>query len=130
MKASARTLLRVELHGVDLPGRSCGPRPGGGWYEDIQVGLKRGTTAIDLSPRSIPHSSTRRCRLGARSWGASCSPTKTAGRAVPVSIHQRLRGRSETLTGQLTRQNLGPERLAGLDHQRHSPLHHEAIARH
>ena len=49
-KASARLLLRVELHGVDLPGRSCGPRPGGGWYQDIQVGLKKGTTAIDLVP--------------------------------------------------------------------------------
>ena len=49
-KASARVLLRVELHGVDLPGRSCGPRPGGGWYQDIQVGLKKGTTAIDLVP--------------------------------------------------------------------------------
>ena len=54
MKASARTLLRVELHGVDLPGRSCGPRPGGGWYEDIQVGLKRGTTAIDLFAEVVP----------------------------------------------------------------------------
>ena len=49
-KASARVLLRVELHGVDLPGRSCGPRPGGGWYKDIHVGLKKGTTAIDLVP--------------------------------------------------------------------------------
>ena len=123
MKASARTLLRVELHGVDLPGRR--------WYGRSLTGASRTSAARSCaSPRSIPHSSTRRCRLGVRSWGASCSPTKTAGRAVPVSIHQRLRGRSETLTGQLTRQNLGPERLAGLDHQRHSPLHHEAIARH
>ena len=49
-KASAARAARVELHGVDLPGRSCGPRPGGGWYRDIQVGLKKGTTAIDLVP--------------------------------------------------------------------------------
>jgi hypothetical protein len=53
-KASARVLLRVELHGVDLPGRSCGPRPGGGWYKDIHVGLKKGTTAIDLVPGDAP----------------------------------------------------------------------------
>jgi Family of unknown function (DUF5990) len=49
-KARGGASLRVELRGVDLPGRSCGPRPGGGWYEDIHVGLKRGTSAIDLVP--------------------------------------------------------------------------------
>ena len=48
--ARARTSIRVELRGVDLPGRSCGPRPGGGWYEDIHVGLKRGNAAIELVP--------------------------------------------------------------------------------
>jgi Family of unknown function (DUF5990) len=52
-KVSARS-FRVELHGVDLPGRSCGPRPGGGHYEDVHVGLKRGTTAIDLCPGDAP----------------------------------------------------------------------------
>lgn len=50
MKASARTLLRVELHGVDLPGRRCGPRPGGGWYEDIQVGRRRRLAALCPCP--------------------------------------------------------------------------------
>ena len=52
-KVSAAS-FRVELHGVDLPGRSCGPRPGGGQYEDVHVGLKRGTTAIDLCPGDAP----------------------------------------------------------------------------
>jgi hypothetical protein len=47
-KGSASTSIRVELRGVDLPGRSCGPRPGGGWYEDIHVGLKRGNDAVEL----------------------------------------------------------------------------------
>jgi len=46
--------FRVELYGVDLPGRSCGPRPGGGHYEDVHVGLKRGTGAIDLCPGDAP----------------------------------------------------------------------------
>jgi hypothetical protein len=36
-KASARVLLRVELQGVDPPGRSCGPRPGGGWYREARL---------------------------------------------------------------------------------------------
>jgi hypothetical protein len=54
-KVSARRLLRVELRGVEPPGRSCGPRPGGGWYEDIHVGLKRGNTAIELVPGDAPH---------------------------------------------------------------------------
>lgn len=49
-KASKRASIRVELRGVDLPGRSCGPRPGGGWYEDIHVGLKRGNAAVELVP--------------------------------------------------------------------------------
>jgi Family of unknown function (DUF5990) len=53
-KARAVASLRVELRGVDLPGRSCGPRPGGGWYSDIHVGLKRGTSAIDLVPGDAP----------------------------------------------------------------------------
>jgi hypothetical protein len=53
-KAGAVASLHVELHGVDLPGRSFGPRPGGGWYEDIHVGLKRGTSVIDLFPGDAP----------------------------------------------------------------------------
>jgi hypothetical protein len=53
-KANASASIRVELSGVDLPGRSCGPRPGGGWYEDIHVGLKRGNTAVELVPGDSP----------------------------------------------------------------------------
>jgi hypothetical protein len=53
-KASASASIHVELRGVDLPGRSCGPRPGGGWYEDIHVGLKRGNAAVELVPGDAP----------------------------------------------------------------------------
>lgn len=40
----------VEIHGSDLPGRRCGPSPEGAWYENIHVGIKRRTEAIDLVP--------------------------------------------------------------------------------
>jgi Family of unknown function (DUF5990) len=42
--------IRVEIHGIDMPGRTCGPRPDGGTYEDIHVGLKRRNDTIDLVP--------------------------------------------------------------------------------
>jgi hypothetical protein len=156
-KASSRVPLRVEVHGVDLPGRSCGPGPGGGWYKDIHVGLKKGTTAIDLVPGDAPEATwsmdvtvreiengrdfggpfvsgqrddrhlglrwygripdgrvenfraaklrfaevdpaliDQALRTGVPSSGVSCSPTSTAGRAVPAFIRQRSRGRSGT----------------------------------
>ena len=44
------TSLTVELRGSDLPGRSCGPSPAGGWYDDIEVGLARGSETVDLVP--------------------------------------------------------------------------------
>ena len=42
--------MRVELHGIDLPGRTCGPRSDGGAFSDIHVGLKRGAETIDIVP--------------------------------------------------------------------------------
>jgi hypothetical protein len=51
---AARATIHVEIHGVDLPGRSCGPRPGGGTYEDIHVGLKRGNDTIELVAGDAP----------------------------------------------------------------------------
>jgi hypothetical protein len=58
-KVSARRLLRVELHGVEPPGRSCGPRPGGGWYEDIQVlaalSSVRKRVVANMIPRSAAY---------------------------------------------------------------------------
>ena len=54
MPSSPRAAIRMEIHGVDLPGRSCGPRPGGGHYDDIHLGLKRGPDAIELVPGDAP----------------------------------------------------------------------------
>ena len=97
MKASARTLLRVELHGVDLPGRSCGPRPGGGWYEDIQVGLKRGTTAIDLVPGDAPEAKWfGRSRMVATSAARSSTGTATIAILASVGTGGVLTGASRT----------------------------------
>ncbi len=44
----------VEIRGHDLPGRSCGPGPGGCWYENIHVGLARGTDTVELVPGDAP----------------------------------------------------------------------------
>jgi hypothetical protein len=41
--------MAVEIHGHDLPGRRCAPRPGGGTTDNIHVGLKRGTEAARLT---------------------------------------------------------------------------------
>lgn len=40
----------VEIHGNDLPGIRCGPAPDGSFYENIHVGLARGTETVDLFP--------------------------------------------------------------------------------
>ena len=40
----------IQIRGHDLPGRSCGPTPEGGTYEDVHVGLARGNETIDLVP--------------------------------------------------------------------------------
>ena len=46
---------RVEhLHGVDLPAGAAVRGQGGGRYEDVHVGLKQGTTAVDLCPGDVP----------------------------------------------------------------------------
>jgi hypothetical protein len=51
--SDTRRSIRIEIHGVDLPGRSCGPRPDGGTYEDIQVGLKCRAETIELIPGDV-----------------------------------------------------------------------------
>lgn len=42
--------MRIEIIGVDLPGRRCGPNAEGGWYENIHVGLGRGSAMAELVP--------------------------------------------------------------------------------
>jgi hypothetical protein len=42
--------VTVEIVGTDLPGRACGPDLDGEWYEDVRVGLARGTDTIELVP--------------------------------------------------------------------------------
>jgi hypothetical protein len=51
---TAGRAIHVEIHGVELPGRSCGPRAGGGTYDDIHVGLKRGNDTLSLVPGDAP----------------------------------------------------------------------------
>jgi hypothetical protein len=46
--------MRIELHGVNLPGRRCGPNPAGGWYEKIHVGLGRPPHLAAVAPGDAP----------------------------------------------------------------------------
>jgi hypothetical protein len=39
--------VTVHIIGTDLPGRTCGPDPDGVWYDDVRVGLARGTETVD-----------------------------------------------------------------------------------
>ena len=51
-RAPARRLGRIaiEIVGTDLPGKSCGPAPDGEWYDDVRVGIARGTDTVELVP--------------------------------------------------------------------------------
>jgi Family of unknown function (DUF5990) len=40
--------ISLGIIGTDLPGRTCGPDPDGEWYEDVRVGLARGTDTVEL----------------------------------------------------------------------------------
>jgi hypothetical protein len=42
--------VTVELIGTDLPGRTCGPDTDGVWYDEVRVGLARGTDTVDEVP--------------------------------------------------------------------------------
>ena len=42
--------LRVEIRGIDLPGRRCGPGLEGQMYEDIHVALKGRDGPVDFVP--------------------------------------------------------------------------------
>jgi hypothetical protein len=55
-RTSARPIgtVTVEIIGTDLPGRTCGPDPDGLWYEDVRVGLARGTATVDEVPGDAP----------------------------------------------------------------------------
>jgi hypothetical protein len=44
----------IEIRARDFPGRRCGPEPGGGWYENVQVGPRRGKEAVELLPGDAP----------------------------------------------------------------------------
>src|SRR5687768_17097073 len=46
--------MRLEIRGSNLPGRSCGPRPEGGTYENIHVGIGRGKTLSGLTAGDAP----------------------------------------------------------------------------
>jgi Family of unknown function (DUF5990) len=47
-------IVAIEIRGTDLPGRRCDPEPGGHPYEDIHVGLARGTETVELMPGDAP----------------------------------------------------------------------------
>jgi hypothetical protein len=51
-RAPARSIgsIGVRIEGNDLPGRRCGPDPDGLWYENVHVGLARGTATDELVP--------------------------------------------------------------------------------
>ena len=51
-RAPARSIgsIRVRIEGNDLPGRRCGPDLDGLWYENVHVGLARGTATDELVP--------------------------------------------------------------------------------
>jgi hypothetical protein len=51
-RAPARSIgsIRVRIEGTDLPGRRCGPDMDGLWYENVHVGLARGTATDELVP--------------------------------------------------------------------------------
>jgi hypothetical protein len=51
-RAPARSIgsIRVRIEGSDLPGRRCGPDMDGLWYENVHVGLARGTATDELVP--------------------------------------------------------------------------------
>jgi hypothetical protein len=40
--------VTVEIIGTDLPGRRCGPDADGQWYDDVRVGLARGSDTIEV----------------------------------------------------------------------------------
>jgi Family of unknown function (DUF5990) len=42
--------VTVDIVGTDLPGGTCGPDMDGEWYENVRVGLARGTDTIELVP--------------------------------------------------------------------------------
>lgn len=42
--------MTVEIIGTDLPGRRCGPDTDGVWYDDVRVGLARGSDTVDEVP--------------------------------------------------------------------------------
>lgn len=51
-RSPARSIgtLHVVIDGTDLPGRHCGPDLDGLWYDNIHVGLARGTDTVELVP--------------------------------------------------------------------------------
>ena len=73
--------VTFEIHGSDLPGRSCGPGLGGQMYDNVHVGLWSRSGAVELVPGDAPShagGSTRRC--GAPRTGSTC-----AGNTSPVA---------------------------------------------
>jgi hypothetical protein len=53
-RATPDATIRIEIDGVDLPGRRCGPDIEGEWYEDVAVGLARGTETVEPVPGDAP----------------------------------------------------------------------------
>jgi hypothetical protein len=51
-RSPARSIgtIEVAIEGTDLPGRRCGPDLDGLWYENVHVGLARGTATEQLIP--------------------------------------------------------------------------------
>ncbi len=47
--------VRIRIVGTRLPGRRCGPAPTpGGTYENVHVGIQRGSEVVDLVPGDAP----------------------------------------------------------------------------
>jgi ankyrin repeat protein len=57
-RSSARTpegeTVTFEIHGSDLPGRSCGPGLGGQMYDNVHVGLWSRSGPVELVPGDAP----------------------------------------------------------------------------
>lgn len=44
--AGTMPIIMIEISGTDLPGRTCDPDPGGRPFENIHVGLARGSETV------------------------------------------------------------------------------------
>lgn len=46
--------MRVRIEGIELPGRGCAPADAGQRYENVHVGVQRGTEVVELVAGDAP----------------------------------------------------------------------------